>query len=80
VLQSICSEASDSIDSIISLLDQFLQNESFIFVRLISCQITHKLSHLDLVEFEDCLNLLETLLSLVQLSVVTALHFLYFRE
>jgi len=80
VLQSIWSEAFDSIDSIVSLLDQFLQNESFIFVHLISCQIAHKLSHLNLVEFKDCLNLLETLLSLVQLSVVVALHFLYLRR
>jgi len=80
VLQSICSEVFDSIDSIVSLLDQFSQSESFIFVRLISCQIAYKLSHQDLVEFEDCLNLLEILLSLVQLSVVAALHFLYLRE
>jgi len=65
MLQSICFEVFDSIDSIISLLNQFSQNESFIFVRLISCQITHKLSHQDLVEFKDCLNLLEILLSLV---------------
>jgi len=75
VLQSICSEASDSIDSIVSLLNQFLQSEFFIFVHLISCQIAHKLSHLDLVEFKDCSSLLEKPLNLVQLSVVAALHF-----
>jgi len=70
---------SDSIDSIVSLLNQFLQSEYFIFVRLISCQITHKLSHLDLVEFEDCSSLLEKSLSLVQLNVVavTILVFVY---
>jgi len=65
MLQLICFEVSDSINSIISLLNQFSQSESFIFIHLISCQITHKLLYQDLVEFEDCLNLLKTLLNLV---------------
>ncbi len=74
-IQSLDFKMSDLIDSSILWLYLFSRNESFIFVHLISCQITHKLSRLDLVEFEDCSNLLEKLLSLVQLNVVAALHF-----
>ncbi len=77
-IQSLDFKTSDLIDLSVLWLYSFSRNESFIFVRLISCQIAHKLSRLDLVEFEDCLNLLEKLLSLVQLNVVAALHFLYF--
>ncbi len=67
----------DLIDSSILWLYLFSWNEFFIFIHLISCQIAHKLSRLNLIEFEDCLNLLEKLLSLVQLSIIAALHFLY---
>ncbi len=76
-IQSLDFETSDLIDSNVLWLYSFSRNKSFIFVHLISCQITHKLSRLDFVEFENCSNLLEKLLSLVQLSVVAALHFLY---
>ena len=77
-IQLLDFEMSDLIDSSILWLYSFSRNESFIFIRLISCQIAHKLSRLDLVEFKDCSNLLEKLLNLVWLNVVTALHFLYF--
>ncbi len=76
-IQSLDFETSDLIDSSVLWLYLFSWNESFIFVHLISCQIAHKLSCLNLVEFEDCSNLLEKSLNLVQLSVVAALHFLY---
>ncbi len=79
-IQSLDFETSDLIDSSVLWLYSFSRNKSFIFVRLISCQIAHKLSCLDLVEFEDCLNFLEKSLSFVQLSVVAALHFLYFMK
>ncbi len=79
-IQSLNFETSDLIDSSVLWLYSFSRNESFIFVYLIFCQITHKLSCLDLIEFEDCSNLLEKLLSLVWLNVVTALHFLYFMK
>ncbi len=76
-IQSFDFETSDLIDSSVFWLYSFSWNKSFIFVHLISCQISHKLSRLDLVEFEDCSNLLEKLLNLVQLNVVAALHFLH---
>ncbi len=76
-IQSLDFKMFDLIDSSILWLYSFSRNKSFIFVHLISCQITYKLSCLNLVEFKDCLNLLEKLLSLVQLNVVAALYFLY---
>ncbi len=76
-IQSLGFETSDLINSSILWLYSFSWNESFIFVHLISCQIIHKLLCLNLVEFKDCSNLLEKLLSFVWLNVVVALHFLY---
>ncbi len=79
-IQSLDFKMSDLIDLSVFWLYSFSQNESFIFIHLISCQITHKLSCLNLVEFKDCSNLLEKLLSLVWLNVVAALHFFIFHE
>jgi len=80
VIQSFNFETSDLIDLSILWLYSFSWNEFFIFVHLISCQIIHKLSCLNLVEFKDYSNLLEKLLNLVWLNVVAALHFLYFMK